>query len=85
MLIRFTGPELWWLLHVARWAAGVPGSTVPVPSGLAGVMLLAAAGFGAVMAWRWRWVRVGAGAAAVCLLAWTVAGLLSGGRDTIVG
>ncbi|WP_412457688.1 ComEC/Rec2 family competence protein [Mycolicibacterium celeriflavum] len=85
LLIRFTGPELWWLLHVARWAAGVPGSTVPVPSGLAGVMLLAAAGFGAAMAWRWRWVRVGAGAAAVCLLAWTVAGLLSGGRDTIVG
>jgi len=25
MLIRFTGPELWWLLHVARWAAAVPG------------------------------------------------------------
>ena len=22
LLIRFTGPELWWLLHVARWAGG---------------------------------------------------------------
>ena len=25
LLIRFTGPELWWLLKVAHWAAGVPG------------------------------------------------------------
>ena len=29
LLIRFTGPELWWLLRVARWAAGVPGASVP--------------------------------------------------------
>ena len=33
LLIRFTGPELWWVLRVAHWAAGVPGATVPVPSG----------------------------------------------------
>ena len=26
LLIRFTGPELWWLLRVARWAAAVPGA-----------------------------------------------------------
>ncbi|MCI4675235.1 ComEC/Rec2 family competence protein [Candidatus Mycolicibacterium alkanivorans] len=37
LLIRFTGPELWWLLHVARWAGAVPGAAVTVPSGLAGV------------------------------------------------
>ncbi|WP_371413022.1 ComEC/Rec2 family competence protein [Mycolicibacterium sp. GF69] len=84
LLIRFTGPELWWLLQVARWAAAVPGATVPVPSGLPGLLLIAVGGIGAVFAWRWRWVRVGAGAAALCLLAWMVSGL-SGGRDTIVG
>ena len=27
LLIRFTGPELWWVLRVAHWAAGVPGAT----------------------------------------------------------
>ncbi|MGE2719697.1 ComEC/Rec2 family competence protein [Mycolicibacterium celeriflavum] len=84
LLIRFTGPELWWLLHVARWAAGVPGSAVTVPSGLPGVMLVAGAGTAAVLMWRHRWVRIAAAGVAVCLLAWTVAGL-SGGRDTIGG
>ncbi|MGV0606002.1 ComEC/Rec2 family competence protein [Mycolicibacterium sp. XJ1904] len=84
LLIRFTGPEVWWLLHVARWAAGVPGSTVAVPSGLPGVMLTAGAGAAVVLAWRFRFVRLAAGAAALCLLAWTVSGL-SAGRDTIVG
>lgn len=84
LLIRFTGPEVWWLLNVARWAAAVPGASVPVPSGLPGLMLIAAGGVAAVIAWRWRWVRVVAGAVVVCLLAWTVSAL-SGGRDTIVG
>ena len=84
LLIRFTGPELWWLLGVARWASAVPGSSVSVPAGLVGVLTVAGVGAVAVMAWRWRWVRLVAGAAAVCLLAWTVSGL-SGGRDTIGG
>ena len=38
LLIRFTGPELWWLLQ--RGAVGGGGArraSVPVPSGLAGV------------------------------------------------
>jgi competence protein ComEC len=72
LLIRFTGPELWWLLHVARWAAGVPGASVSVPSGLLGVACVAAGGIAAVLSWRWRWVRVATGMAALCLLAWTV-------------
>jgi competence protein ComEC len=72
LLIRFTGPELWWLLRVARWAAGVPGASVGVPSGLLGVACIAVAGIAAVLAWRWRLVRVATGAVAVCLLAWTV-------------
>ncbi|MGX9792453.1 ComEC/Rec2 family competence protein [Mycobacterium sp. MMS18-G62] len=82
LLIRFTGPELWWLLRVARWAAGIPGASVSVPSGLVGVVLVAVGGVVAVVSWRWRWVRFGAAGAVVCLLAWTVAGL-SGGHDTI--
>lgn len=82
LLIRFTGPELWWLLRVAHWAAGITGASIPVPSGLLGVATVAAAGVIAVASWRWRWVRVGTGGAVMCLLAWTVSGL-SGGHDTI--
>jgi competence protein ComEC len=84
LMIRFTGPELWWLLRVAGWAAGVPGASIGVPSGLLGVVCVAAAGIAAVVSWRWRWVRVATGAVAMCLLAWTVSGV-SGGHDTIVG
>jgi competence protein ComEC len=73
-LVRFTGPELWWLLRVARWASAVPGAVLPVPSGSAGVFCVAAAGLGAVVLWRWRWGRVGVASAVVCLLAWAIAG-----------
>ncbi|MGV0717100.1 ComEC/Rec2 family competence protein [Mycolicibacterium sp. XJ662] len=82
LLIRFTGPELWWLLGVARWAAAVPGASLPVPSGLPGVVIIAVTGVAAVLAWRWRAVRIAVGVVAVCLLAWTVSGL-SAGHDTI--
>jgi competence protein ComEC len=75
LLIRFTGLELWWLLAVARWAAGVPGASIAVPSGLLGVVAVAAAGVTAVVSWRWRWVRIALGGAALCLLAWTVSDL----------
>lgn len=71
LLIRFTGPELWWLLHVARWCAAVPGATVPVPSGLTGVVCVAAAGIAVIVGWRSRWGRIGVAAALLCLLAWT--------------
>ena len=58
LLIRFTGPELWWLLNVARWAAGIPGGSVPVPAGLPGALTVAAAGGTAVILSRWcrRWL-----------------------------
>ncbi len=49
LLIRFTGPELWWLLNVARWAAGVPGASVSVPAGPFGALTVAAAGAAAVV------------------------------------
>jgi competence protein ComEC len=84
LLIRFTGPELWWLLRVAGWAAEVPGASIGVPSGLLGVGCVATVGIAAVVLWRWRWVRIATGVAATCLLAWTVSGM-SGGHGTIVG
>jgi competence protein ComEC len=83
LLIRFTGPELWWLLRVAHWAGSVPGASITVPSGLLGVITVAAAGLAAVVLWRWRWTRIAVCMAIVLGLAWTVSGL-SGGHDTIV-
>jgi competence protein ComEC len=59
LLIRFTGPELWWLLRVASASAEVPGAAVSVPSGLAGVLTVAAATLATVVLW-W-WVKVGVG------------------------
>ncbi|MGV0835173.1 ComEC/Rec2 family competence protein [Mycolicibacterium thermoresistibile] len=74
LLIRFVGPEVWWLLSVARWAAAVPGSAVPVPAGLGGVVTVAAGGVAVVAAWRWRWVRWSIAGLSLGLVAWTVAG-----------
>jgi competence protein ComEC len=74
LVVRFTGPALWWLLRVAHVAAAAPGAAVPVPSGLAGVMCVSAAGLAAVVLWRWRWGRVVLAACACCVLAWTAAG-----------
>jgi competence protein ComEC len=71
LLVRFTGPELWWLLHVAHWTAAIPGASVPVPSGLAGVGCLAAAGVAVVVGWRWRWGRAAVAVALLGLLAWS--------------
>jgi competence protein ComEC len=78
LLIRFTGPELWWVLHIAHWAAGVPASSVPVPSGPPGVLLVAATTMLAVVLWRWRWFRAAMAVVAVGLLAWSLSGLLVG-------
>ncbi len=72
LLIRFTGPELWWLLRVAHWTANVPGASLAVPSGLPGAVTVAAAGLAAVVLWRWRWTRIGVCVAIVVGLAWTV-------------
>lgn len=53
LLIRFTGPEVWWLLSVARWAAEMPAASVPVPSGVAGVMTVAVTAVAVGAAWHW--------------------------------
>ncbi len=73
LLIRFTGPEVWWVLHVAHWAAGVPGASLPVPAGVAGLLVVGCATVLIVVLSRWRglravlaWLTVG------CALAWSV-------------
>ncbi|TFV58446.1 ComEC/Rec2 family competence protein [Mycobacterium sp. PS03-16] len=74
LLIRFTGPPLWWLLQVADTAAALPGASVAVPSGGAGVAVVTAGGIAAVVAWRFRVTRRLVAAAGVCLLAWWLSG-----------
>ena len=92
VLIRFTGPELWWLVHVARWAAGapaatvpVPAATVPVPAGTVGVVGVAAVAVLIVVSWRWRWCRGVVAVSAACLLAWSLAEVLTGCAAVGVG
>ncbi|KGI68979.1 ComEC/Rec2 family competence protein [Mycolicibacterium rufum] len=53
MLIRFTGPEVWWLTVVARWAAAMPAASIPVPSGLAGVAIVAVVAVVVALVWHW--------------------------------
>jgi competence protein ComEC len=76
LLVRFTGPELWWLLTVAHRIAAVPGASVTVPSGVAGMALVAAVSIAAILSWRRRWGRVLSAGAACCLLAWTLSGVV---------
>jgi competence protein ComEC len=84
LLIRFTGPELWWVLRVSQWSAAVPAATVPVPAGVPGVLVVGAVTLSlvlpAMLLWRRRWFRVAIGLAAAlavaCSLAWVLARLL---------
>ncbi len=84
LLIRFTGPELWWVVRVAHWSAGVPAATVPVPSGVPGVLLVAGVSAVIVMVAprlrgrRWLGATVGLGGltAVLCGLAWWLSKLL---------
>lgn len=75
LLIRFTGPELWWVNGVAHWAADMPGATVPVPEGMPGTVIVGGVTVLAVLLWRWRPFRVVAGIAALVGLAWALSGL----------
>jgi competence protein ComEC len=76
LLIRFTGPELWWLLMVAHRIAAVPGASVTVPSGATGMALVMAVSMVAILSWRRRWGRMLSAGAACCLLAWTLSGVV---------
>ncbi len=93
LLIRFTGPELWWLLTVARSCARMPGATVSVPSGTAGAVVVGMAIAAAGLLWRARSRRMAVTAAAL-VTAWSVVdwvrglgglSLVSAARETIVG
>jgi competence protein ComEC len=83
LLIRFTGPELWWVLRIAHWAAGVPAASVPVPSGVAGFLLVGVAAVLAAVLWRRRWFRTAMAIAAAGLLAWSLSGLLVGAGGSV--
>ncbi|WP_204079087.1 ComEC/Rec2 family competence protein [Mycobacterium riyadhense] len=78
VLIRFTSPEVWWVLRIAQWAAGVPGATVPVPAGVPGFLVVGGVTVVVVAMWRWRWFRTAFASAVFvavgCLLAWSVSG-----------
>ena len=78
LLIRFTGPEVWWLLHCAQAAAALPGAAVAVPSGWPGIAAVGCAAVGAVVLWRWRWFRLGVATGLLCALAWSVSGVVGG-------
>ncbi len=76
ILIRFTGPELWWVLTVADGIAAVPGASIAIPSGTAGMALVAAVTVGLIWSWRRPWGRRVCAGAACCLLAWTLSGIV---------
>ncbi|MGW0160539.1 ComEC/Rec2 family competence protein [Mycobacterium sp. NPDC003323] len=76
LLIRFTGPELWWLLAVAHRIASIPGASLAVPDGAVGMALVAGVTGAVIVTWRWRWGRRLAAAGICCLLAWTVSGVV---------
>jgi competence protein ComEC len=78
LLIRFTGPELWWLQSVCRWAADTPGATVPVPAGVLGTVVIALAGAAVVLVARSRWRRPALVVAAGCALAWSLSEWFAG-------
>ncbi|NLG56618.1 MAG: ComEC/Rec2 family competence protein [Rhodococcus sp.] len=54
LLLACTGPPLWWILEVARRAAGLPGATLTVPSGIQGVGVVLV--LAAILAFGW-WRR----------------------------
>ncbi|WP_425436759.1 ComEC/Rec2 family competence protein [Mycobacterium rhizamassiliense] len=74
LLIRFTGPELWWVLGVARWAGGLPGATIPMPEGVPGVAIVGAVAVFGFVLWRWRPFRIATGVAALAAVAWLFSG-----------
>lgn len=75
LLIRFTGPEVWWLLWVSRSAAALPLASVPVPAGFSGVLLVSCCAVAIAWGWRWRQVRRLLGVAVLVAAAWAVSGI----------
>lgn len=81
LLIRFTGPQVWWLLWVARTAAALPGAAVAVPTGWAGMLTVGGASLAVIALLRLgsgRWLRLAAAGAMLCAAAWSVSGAVGG-------
>jgi competence protein ComEC len=53
LLIRFTGPALWWLLRIAELAADLPGAAFTVPTGLTGFLTVGVALGGGLLGFHW--------------------------------
>lgn len=81
LLIRFTGPEVWWLLWVARTAAALPGAAVAVPTGWSGMLTVGGVSLAVIALVRLgsgRWLRLAAAGAMLCAAAWSVSGAVGG-------
>ena len=78
LLIRFTGPLLWWLLRAAHLAAALPGAAITVPDGFAGLGIVCCCSVAAVLLWPRRWFRQASAAAVLVALAWSVSAIVGG-------
>lgn len=76
-LIRFTGPELWWVCRVAQWSGRMPAAMVPVPGGASGLVGVGAVAVLLVVCWRWQWCRWVLAGLALGLLAWSASQMLT--------
>lgn len=76
LLVRFCGPELWWLLRVADYASAGGSTAIPVPSGAVGFVVVAAVLGVSVWLWRRRWFRGLAWSGALCVLALVISARL---------
>ncbi len=76
LLMRFCGPELWWLLRVADYSAAGGSTAIPVPSGVLGFVVVAVTLGLSVWLWRRWWFRGVACSGALCVLALVISARL---------
>lgn len=76
LLVRFCGPELWWLLHVADYAAAGGSTAISVPSGALGFLTVTVVLGFSVWLWRRWWFRAEVWFAALCVLALVISARL---------
>ncbi|TEA03826.1 ComEC/Rec2 family competence protein [Mycobacteroides salmoniphilum] len=76
LLVRFCGPELWWLLRVADYAGAGGSTAISVPSGAIGFVIVAVALGFSLWLWRRWWFRAVVWFAALCVLALVISARL---------